>query len=154
MLVNREVPPERNAGLVRLTGLMLAATFAVVGVVFLAIPTKVLEAFNWLAARIGLPRSPTTGYGFYLALGVAYMYVVTLLAWQMARRPQGGVYARLLVHAKAASSALSLGLFLLQQQYLIYLANFLVDGAIALGVWVVCVRAGGAPASAPREPLV
>jgi len=133
--------------LIRLTGRLLAGTFAVVGLIFLILPGRVLAAFNRLSAGIGLPDAPTRGYAFYLALAVAYMYVVTLLAWMMARRPTERVYPWLLVHAKAASSLLSLLLFAVDQQYLIYLANFVVDGAIALLVAGLCLRRG-----AHRDP--
>jgi hypothetical protein len=126
--------------LVRLNGYVLAATFAVVGLIFLVIPGEVLAAFNWLSRGIGLPESPAGGYGFYLALAVAYMYVVTLLAWMMARRPAERVYPWLLVNAKVASSLLSLLLFAIDGRYLIYLANFAVDGAIALFVALLCLR--------------
>jgi hypothetical protein len=126
--------------LVRMTGYGLAATFALVGLLFLALPADVLSALNRLGAATGLPRSPLEGHGFYLVLAVAYMYVVTVLATLMARHPNEGAYATLLVHAKAVSSLLSLALFAVHAHYFVYLANFAVDGAIALFVYAVCVR--------------
>jgi hypothetical protein len=126
--------------LVRTTGLSLAGTFAVVGIVFLAIPEKVLAAFNWLASGLGWPESTTAVYTLYLALTAGYMYVVTVLGWKIARHPDDRVYPTLLVHAKTASAIVCLGLFALQEQYLLYLANFVVDGAIALAVWAICLR--------------
>ncbi len=131
---------------IRLTGAGLAVTFAVVGLVFVAIPSKVLAAFNWLADGLGWPASTTQVYTLYLALALAYMYLVTLLAWQMVRHPDMRVFPWLLVQAKAASAIICLGLFALQEQYLIYLANFVVDGAIALFVWWLCLHpAAGRP---------
>jgi len=44
------------------------------------------------------------------------------------------------VQAKAASSLLSLLLFAGDEQYLIYLANFVVDGVIAVYVAWLCLR--------------
>lgn len=134
--------PERshNLRMIRLLGITLAATFAVVGLIFLTIPTKVLFAFNWLARGIGWPTSPTDAFTLYLALAIAYMYVVTVLAWQMARHPDERVYPWVLVQAKAASALLSLGLFAVHGHYLILLANFVVDAAIALMVWGLCLR--------------
>ncbi len=125
---------------VRLNGFALAGTFAVVGIIFLIIPGQVLAAFNWLSRGIGLPESATAGFGFYLGLAVAYMYVVTVLAWMIARHPSDRVYPWLLVQAKAASSLLSLLLFAVDEQYLIYLANFVVDGVIAVYVAWLCLR--------------
>ena len=46
----------------------------------------------------------------------------------------------MLANAKAASALVCLGLFALQEQYLLYLANFVVDGAIALSVWWLCLH--------------
>ncbi len=126
--------------LIRMTGFSLAGTFAVVGIIFLSIPDKVLAAFNWLAGGLGWPASPTEGYTLYLALAVGYMYLVTLLAWKIARHPEDRSWPTLLVHAKAASAVVCLGLFALQDQYLLYLANFIVDGAIALLVGMLCLR--------------
>jgi hypothetical protein len=125
---------------IRLTGTGLAATFTVVGLIFLLIPEKVLVAFNWLARGLGWPTSPTDAFTLYLALAVGYMYVVTVLAWQMARHPEERIYPWVLVHAKAASALVCIGLFALQGQYLIYLANFLVDAAIGIFVWWLCLR--------------
>ncbi len=129
----------------RMVGTGLAVTFAVVGVIFLAIPGKVLAAFNWLAAGLDWPLSTTQPYTLFLALALGYMYVVTLLAWQMARHPEMRVYPWLLAQAKGASAVICLGLFALQDQYLLYLANFVVDGAIASFVWTLCLR------SRPKE---
>jgi hypothetical protein len=120
--------------------MVLAATFALVGVVFLVIPGGVLGAFNWAARPLGLPQSPTAAFTLYLALAVAYMYVVTVLAWQIARHPDVRAYPWVLVQAKAASALVCLALFAVQEQYLIYLANFAVDGAIAVCVWWIALR--------------
>ena len=126
--------------LVRASGTVLAATFALVGVVFLVIPGGVLGAINWAGRALGLPQSPTAAFTLYLALAVAYMYVVSLLAWQMARHPDVRAYPWILVQAKAASALVCLALFAFQEQYLIYLANFAVDGAIAVFVWWIALR--------------
>lgn len=126
--------------LVRLSGIGLAVIFGVVAVIFLVIPGDVLRAFNWLARELHWPQSPTAPFTLYLALTVAFMYVVTVLAVQIARRPDERVYPWLLAQAKAVSSLVSIGLFALQAHYVIYLANFLIDGSIAAFVWWVCLR--------------
>lgn len=137
---------------IRMTGMSLAATFAAVGVIFVAIPGEVLAAFNWLAAGLGWPESTTEAHTLYLALALGYMYLVTLLAWEMARHPDVRVFPWLLVQAKAASAVVCLGLFVLQEQYLLYLANFVVDGAIALFVWWLCLRAARKEAAQDLQP--
>jgi hypothetical protein len=138
----------KRTALIRMTGFGLAGTFAAVGVVFLAIPDKVLAAFNWLAAGLGWPLSTTEGYTLFLALAAGYMYVVTLLAWKIARHPDERTWPTILVHAKAASAIVCLGLFAIQDHYLLYLANFVVDGAIALFVWRICLPPASASATA------
>ncbi len=126
--------------LVQISGVVLAVTFAVVGIVFLVIPGAVLAAFNWTGRGLGLPQSPTQAFTLYLALAVAYMYVVTVLAWQMARHPDVRAYPWVLVQAKAASALVCIVLFAAQAHYLVYLANFAVDGAIAVFVWGLALR--------------
>ncbi len=80
------------------------------------------------------------------------MYVVTLLAWQMARRPRERAYPWLLVQAKAASALLCLVLFVAQDQYFVYAANAAVDGLIAVAVWAIALRglSGETRAAVPR----
>lgn len=164
---HREAPWRVLAGdrqsLVRLLGATLAPTFALVGVVFLLIPGRVLALFNAVGDQLGLPPSPTDAYTLYLTLAIAYMYVVTVLAVQMARHPRATAYPWVLVQAKAASALVCLVLFVAQDQYLIYIANAAVDGAIAVIVWTAAVRgsvrddesvtsAGGVEATAPARP--
>lgn len=116
----------------RLFSLISTIIFAVVGLVFLFFPSQVLGFFNYVANYLGMLQSPVQGVNFYLILAVAYMYMVTILAYLMYRYPRAKSYPFLLVHAKLASSALSLYLFLIYQPYLIYIANGLVDGGIGL----------------------
>jgi len=111
---------------------LLAVSFAVVGLLFLARPGGVLAFFNELSAPLGFRAAPVVGAQFYLVLASGYMYLVALLAGLMFRRPEEAAYARLLVHAKLATSVLSLGFFIFHQPYLIYFGNFLVDGLIGL----------------------
>lgn len=126
--------------MVRLTGAAMAATFALVGAIFLAIPDQVLAAFNFLARGLGWPQSPAEAHTLFLALAVAYMYLVTVLAVQIARRPQERAWPWLLAQAKAVSALLSLALFLFGGRYLICLANFVVDGSLAAAVWWLCLH--------------
>ncbi len=118
----------------KLFSLAAAATFATVGLIFLFFPDSVLIFFNSLSGYFGLPQSPVQGTGFYLILSSAYMYLVTLLACLMVRYPEQDNYPFLLAHGKLASSIISMYLFLMHQPYLIYLANFAVDGCIGITV--------------------
>jgi len=116
--------------LYKLFSLTAAAIFAVVGVIFLFFPESPLVFFNHMSGYFGLPQSPVQGIGFYLILASAYMYVVALLAYLMYRHPEQKAYPFMLAQAKLASSLISIYLFIKHQPYLIYLANFAVDGLI------------------------
>jgi hypothetical protein len=121
--------------LYRAAALALTAGFLIVGALFLAVPGGVLSFFNRLSGPLGMPEAPPVGRPFFLVLASGYMYLVSLLAWLMFKHPENKVFPFLLVQGKLATSLLSLGFFLAHRPFLIYLANFLVDGLIAAGVW-------------------
>ncbi len=77
-----------------------------------------------------MEEAPASGFHFYLVLTGGYMYLVALLAWLMFRYPGNNDFPFLLANGKIATSLLSLGFFLLHRPFLIYLANFIVDGLI------------------------
>lgn len=118
--------------LYKLFSLTAAAIFAVVGLIFLLFPDSALIFFNSISGYFGLPQSPVQGTGFYLTLASAYMYLVTLLAYLMYRYPEQRIYPFLLAQGKLASSIISIYLFLMHQPYLIYFANFVIDGIIGI----------------------
>jgi hypothetical protein len=123
--------------LYRVVSFVLMLAFAATGLLFLLSPNAAPAFFNSLSPRFGMPAAPLHGPGFYLILAAGYMYVVTVLAFLMYRRPEEPAYPLLLTHAKLASSLLSLAFFLLHAHYLVYLANFIVDGIIGLGVAIL-----------------
>ncbi|HEX9107350.1 MAG TPA: hypothetical protein VF832_08975 [Longimicrobiales bacterium] len=110
----------------------LCASFALVGALFLLAPDAVLAFFDRLSAALGMATFGGAADPFFPALAVAYMAVVTTLAWSMARHPRDDASPRLLVLAKGASSLVSFALFLLRQPHLVLLLNGVVDGGIAL----------------------
>lgn len=118
--------------LYKLFSLTIAAIFAVVGLVFLFFPNSALIFFNSISSYFGLPQSTVQGAGFYLTLASAYMYLVTLLAYLMYHYPEQNIYPFLLAQGKLASSIISIYLFLMYQPYLIYFANFVIDGFIGI----------------------
>ena len=121
--------------------LVLTLVFAATGMLFLFYPDKVLALFNAISSSVGMVQAPATGFGFYLILAVGYMYMAAILAFLMFRHPENRSFSLLLINAKMASSVLSLAFFLLQDQYLIYLANFVVDGLIGTMVLALHVNA-------------
>jgi hypothetical protein len=120
--------------------LILAVIFAAVGLLFLLVPVGVVEFFNRLSGPLGFLPSPSGLPDFFLILAVAYMAVVTFLAWSMFRHPGDASFPRVLGVAKVASSLLSFLLFLLRDPYLMYLTNGVVDGLIGV-VAILCLAA-------------
>lgn len=123
----------RTRALYRAFSLSLAVIFALVGAIFLLRPEGTLAFFNGMSRRLGLAEGPA-GRSFFGVLAVAYMYVVTALAWLMYRSPGDKTYPWLLAQAKIASSVLSFLMFALQAPWLVYLVNGLVDGLIGIAV--------------------
>jgi nitric oxide reductase large subunit len=126
---------------------LLAATFAVVGLLFIAVPSGVLDVVSDLGNWIGsFPRAPHTQEDLWLALAFAYMVVITgiclvVQADVVRYRP----LLLVLAAGKTASSLGSLAFYLVDQHVFIYLLNFLVDGLLALfslWLWSLAGRIG------------
>jgi hypothetical protein len=118
---------------------LMAASFAVVGILFIAVPSGVLDVISDLGDAIGsFPRAPHTEENLWLALAFAYMVVITGICL-VAQADVVRYRPLLLVLAagKTASSLGSLGFFVFDQDVFIYLLNFLVDGFLALAaLWL------------------
>ena len=130
---------ERAEKLAVLSLRMLAASFAVVGILFIAVPSGVLDTISDVGEWFGNEtRAPHTQEDLWLALAFAYMVVITgiCLVAQMdvvRYRP----LLLVLAAGKTASSLGSLAFFLVDERVFIYLLNFLVDGFLALlSLWL------------------
>jgi hypothetical protein len=130
---------------------LLAASFALVGFLFIAFPDGVLDVISDLGDEIGdFTRAPETEEQLWLALAFAYMVVITgiclVVATDVVRfRP----LLLVLAAGKAASSLAALGFYLFDSDVFIYLLNFLVDGFLvfaALWLWSLSGRIGRPPA--------
>jgi hypothetical protein len=118
---------------------LLAASFAVVGILFIAAPDGVLSVIDdvgdWFG---GFTSAPDTVEKFWLALGFAYMVVITgiclVVQTDVVRyRP----LLLVLAAGKTASSLAALGFFAFDDDVFIYLLNFLVDGSLVLiSLWL------------------
>lgn len=137
---------ERAERFVVLNLRLMALGFAVVGILFIAVPAGVLDVISDLGEQIGdFTRAPETEEQLWLALAFAYMVVITGICL-VAQADVVRYRPLLLVLAagKAASSLGSLGFYLFDQNVFIYLLNFLVDGflaAAALWLWSLSGRA-------------
>ena len=116
----------------RSTSLVLACVFAIVGLMFLFLSTDILLSFDRISESLGLETASVGGDRFYVILSVAYMYLVTLFAFFMYRRPENTVYPFLLFNGKMASSVVSFALFLIDRHLLIYAVNGVLDACIAV----------------------
>jgi nitric oxide reductase large subunit len=126
---------------------LLAISFAVVGVLFIAVPSGVLDVISDVGEWFGnSTRAPHTQEDLWLALAFAYMVVIAgiCLVVQMdvvRYRP----LLLVLAAGKTASSLGSLAFFLIDEHVFIYLLNFLVDGflaLLALWLWSLAGRIG------------
>jgi hypothetical protein len=126
---------------------LLAVSFAVVGILFIAVPNGVLDVISDLGDDIGgFTRAPHTQEQLWLALGFAYMVVITgICAVTQADVVRFRPLLLVLALGKTASSLASLGFYVFDQHVFIYLLNFLVDGSLALlsvWLWLLAGRVG------------
>jgi nitric oxide reductase large subunit len=124
---------------------LLAISFAVVGVLFIAVPSGVLDTISDFGEWFGNDtRAPHTQEDLWLALAFAYMVVIAGIC--LVTQNDVVRYRPLLLvlaAGKTASSLGSLGFFLFDQHVFIYLLNFLVDGflsLLALWLWSLAGR--------------
>src|SRR5262249_58592502 len=87
---------------------MLAATFAVVGILFIAVPSGVLDVVSDVGEWLGNEtRAPHTQQYLWLALGFAYMVVITGIC--LVAQADVVRYRPLLLVLAAGKTASSLG---------------------------------------------
>ena len=124
---------------------LLAASFALVGALFIITPDGVLGTLDDLGEALGdFTPAPETAEQLWLALGFAYMTVITgiclvVQADVVRYRP----LLLVLAAGKAASSLAALGFYLFDADVFAYLLNFLVDGFLvgaALLLWALAGR--------------
>ncbi len=142
---------DRAEAFVVLSLRLLALSFAVVGVLFIAVPSGVLDVISDIGEWFGNhTRAPHTQEDLWLALAFAYMVVITGICL-VAQADVVRYRPLLLVLAagKTASSLASLAFFLIDEHVFIYLLNFLVDGSLALlalWLWSLSGRVERSPA--------
>jgi hypothetical protein len=136
---------ERAESFVVLSLRLLALSFAVVGILFIATPDGTLGAISDLGDAIGdFPRAPHGTEQLWLALAFSYMAVITGICLIAQSDPvRYRPLLLLLAAGKAASSLASLGFFLFDEDVFAYLLNFLVDGSlvfVSLWLWSLVGR--------------
>ena len=148
--------PETAERLVVLTMRGLAATFAVVGLLFLVTPDGVIERMDEVGEWFGdFSKGADTDQKFWLGLGFAYMTVITGIAWVVSTdvvrfRP----LLIVLAFGKTASSLTTGAFFFFDDDVFVYLLNFIVDGSLVVvsllcWSWTGKVEAARASSAAP-----
>ncbi len=131
----------------------LALSFAVTGILFIAVPDGVLDVISDIGDELGgFSRAPETEERLWLGLAFAFMVVITGICLVV----QSDVvrYRPLLLvlaAGKTASSLAALAFYLLDDDVLIYLVNFVLDGLLvgaSLLLWAYAGRVG-----APAAPV-
>ena len=141
---------QRAESFVVLTLRLLALSFAVVGILFIAVPNGVLDVISDLGDDLGgFSRAPHGTEQLWLALGFSYMVVIAgLCAIAQADVVRYRPLLLLLALGKTASSLAALGFYLFDEDVFAYLLNFLVDGSLALlalWLWALAGRVERAP---------
>jgi choline dehydrogenase-like flavoprotein len=131
---------------------LLALAFAVVGILYVALPSASLDFMSNLGELFGNhTRAPHTQEYLWLSLGFAYMVVITgLCVIAQADVVRYRPLLLLLAAGKAASSSTSLAFFLLQSHVFAYLLGALVDGSLILAALWLYLLAGRV--DRPLEP--
>jgi hypothetical protein len=130
---------------VALTMRGLAIGFAVVGILFISTPDGVIDTLDDVGDALGsFATGPETDQKLWLALGFAYMTVITGLALVIATDPRRyRPFLLVLAAGKAASSLAAGAFFVWDDDVFAYLANFVVDLSlvgVALGCWMLLGR--------------
>jgi nitric oxide reductase large subunit len=129
---------------------LLAVTFAVVGILFIAVPSGTLDVVSDFGEWFGNhTRAPHTQEQLWLALAFAYMVVITAIC-VVAQADVVRYRALLLILAvgKTTSSLGTLALFFIQEHAFALLLNFLLDGFLAIFsivLWILIGRIGRPP---------
>lgn len=115
---------------------ILAASFALVGAIFLLFPNGTVRTINATGAIFGVfSPAPQSDLRFWLSLAVSYMALVTVLAWLIQQDPRRYRHLMpILAIGKSSSSITCLWFFLFSSPTFLYLLNFLVDGSITIVV--------------------
>jgi hypothetical protein len=108
---------------------VLALSFAVVGILFIAVPNGVLDTVSDLGDSIGgFTRAPH-GDDMVVITGICLIAQTDVVRYRS--------LVLLLAVGKTASSLASLGFYLFDQHVFAYLLNFLIDGSLALlALWL------------------
>jgi hypothetical protein len=112
-----------------------APIFAAGGLGFYLLPGLVTKSMNTGARTVGLAESPVDADNLWIVLAAAYMALITAISADAAFTDDPAKrhsLARYLLIGKVSSSLGALGYFAFRRRAYAFLANFLLDGGIAV----------------------
>ncbi|CAN5736223.1 hypothetical protein BH24ACT25_BH24ACT25_00060 [soil metagenome] len=136
---------------------LLAAAFAIVGILFITTPDGVIATIDDSGAALG-DFAPGAGSDQKLWLGLAFAYMVVITGIALIVQADVARFRPLLLllaAGKAASSLAAGAFYLFDEDAFAYLLNFVVDGSlvgVAFACWVLAGRLERSRALAPTAP--
>ena len=112
-----------------------APIFAAGGLGFYLLPGMITRTMNTGARTVGLAESPVDADNLWIVLAASYMALITAISGDAAFTQDSAKrhsLARYLLVGKTASSLGALGYFAFRRRAYAFLANFLLDGGIAV----------------------
>jgi hypothetical protein len=126
-------PMRINRGI--LTGLAVLSFIASVS--FLAWAKAILSYFNTLSQSIGLPLAPVEPGSLARAVTVGYLYLLMVLAWRAARRPDETLTLFFISHGSFGNGVIAVLLVLFHAPFLVYIVHCIVSFSLGfLAVWL------------------
>ena len=122
---------------------VLGLVLLLFGLFYFLAPGPSVGSINGIAMTLGLHLTPTPSevpaFRGWVGFTFAYMMGATLCCLMAARTtaPARTAYLNVLLLLKGTSSLTGIGLFLAQAAYPFYLATFLTDGLIFVGVFIL-----------------
>lgn len=122
--------------------------FLVFGVLYLGAPDAVVGAVSSLGKSLGIDTVPSSGspgiFDGWLIFTFAYMMGAAAASFLAATAPYDPLpYLRILTVLKVTSSMTGLALFLFVDPFAFYLATALVDGVIAVTIFMLFTHLRG-----------
>jgi hypothetical protein len=126
-------PMRINRGI--LTGLAVLAFAA--SFLFLIKAKAILSFFNSLSASLNLPLAPVDPGSLARAVTVGYLYLLMVLAWRAARRPDETLTLFFISHGSFGNGIVAVLLIVFHAPFLVYIVHCIISFSLGfLMVWL------------------
>jgi|GEM_PF-3183212 len=126
-------PMRINRGI--LTGLAVLAFAA--SLLFLVQAKAILTFFNSLSVSLHLPLAPVEPGSLARVITVGYLYLLMVLAWRAARRPDETLTLFFISHGSFGNGVVAVLLMIFQAPFLVYIIHSIVSFTLGfLAVWL------------------